>query len=200
MRGPAEISGRLPVLDVPYYALVNTDKEHDVGWVAREECKAGHVPDGETLLVVQASPAWADTHYDDPPAENVAELARHGLLPRQLRVLDVGAGVGGPALGLADLLPDDNWRETYLIQKGDTMRAPREGEIFRNPDLANTLEMIAEGGEAGERWEQLDSDTVEISERRAGRISTATVKQGFLGSYRMRLEPYGRTIRVRLAE
>ncbi len=44
-------------------------------------------------------------------------------------------------------LPDDNWRETYLIQRGDTMRAPREGEIFRNPDLANTLERIAEGGE-----------------------------------------------------
>ena len=44
-------------------------------------------------------------------------------------------------------LPDDNWRETYLVQRGDTVRAPREGEIFRNPDLANTLELIAEGGE-----------------------------------------------------
>lgn len=44
-------------------------------------------------------------------------------------------------------LPDTNWRETYLIPDGDTMRAPHEGEIFRNPDLANTLEMIAEGGE-----------------------------------------------------
>ena len=64
-------------LDVPYYALVNIDKDHDVGWIAREECKAGHVPEGETLLVVQASPAWADAHYDDPPAENVAELAWH---------------------------------------------------------------------------------------------------------------------------
>ncbi len=47
---------------------------------------------------------------------------------------------------LAADLPDDNWRETYLIQRGDTMRAPREGEVFRNPDLANTLETIAEGG------------------------------------------------------
>jgi SAM-dependent methyltransferase len=34
-------------------------------------------------------------------------LAGDGLLPRRLRVLDVGAGVGGPALGLADYLPDD---------------------------------------------------------------------------------------------
>lgn len=34
------------------------------------------------------------------------ELARPGLLDRRLRVLDVGAGVGGPALGLCDYLND----------------------------------------------------------------------------------------------
>jgi len=62
-------------LDRPYYALVNTDKEHEVGWIAREECKDGHVPDGESLLVVQANHEWSVAHYDDPPAENVAELA-----------------------------------------------------------------------------------------------------------------------------
>ncbi|MGX6648218.1 gamma-glutamyltransferase [Maricaulaceae bacterium MS644] len=37
----------------------------------------------------------------------------------------------------------DNARATYLTEDGD---APREGEIFRNPDLANTLRQIAEGG------------------------------------------------------
>ncbi|WP_128475929.1 small ribosomal subunit Rsm22 family protein [Halorussus pelagicus] len=37
----------------------------------------------------------------------VHELAEEGLLDRRLRVLDVGAGVGGPALGLADYLPED---------------------------------------------------------------------------------------------
>ncbi|MFB6150267.1 MAG: NAD(P)/FAD-dependent oxidoreductase [Haloarculaceae archaeon] len=60
----------------PYYALVNTDKEHDVGWIAREECKDGHVPEGESLLLVQAGHDWSVAHYDDPPAENAAELAR----------------------------------------------------------------------------------------------------------------------------
>jgi len=34
----------------------------------------------------------------------LSELAADGLLPSQLRVLDVGAGVGGPALALADLV------------------------------------------------------------------------------------------------
>lgn len=37
----------------------------------------------------------------------------------------------------------DNARATYLTEDGD---APREGEIFTNPDLANTLRQIAEGG------------------------------------------------------
>jgi len=63
-------------LDVPYYALVNTDKAHDVGWIAREECKREHVPDG-SLLVVQANEEWSLAHYDDPPAENVDRLAAH---------------------------------------------------------------------------------------------------------------------------
>ncbi|MXV62349.1 methyltransferase domain-containing protein [Natronorubrum sp. JWXQ-INN-674] len=35
------------------------------------------------------------------------DLAERGLLGRNLRVLDIGAGVGGPALGLCDYLPDD---------------------------------------------------------------------------------------------
>jgi len=62
-------------LDAPYYALVNPGKDHAVGWIAREECKPGHVPDGESLLVVQANHEWSVDHYDDPPGENVAALA-----------------------------------------------------------------------------------------------------------------------------
>ncbi|MFB6281021.1 MAG: NAD(P)/FAD-dependent oxidoreductase [Haloferacaceae archaeon] len=62
-------------LDRPYYALVNADKDHDVGWISREECKPGHVPDGESLLIVQSNDGWAVERYDDPPAENVADLA-----------------------------------------------------------------------------------------------------------------------------
>ncbi len=57
-------------------------------------------------------------------------------------------------------LPDDNWRETYLVERDDTLRAPREGEVFRNPDLASTLETIgANGPEAfyeGEIAETID--------------------------------------------
>ncbi len=62
-------------LDVPYYGLVNTDKNHEIGSISREECKGGHVPEGESLLIVQASPEWSVEHYDDLAEDNVTELA-----------------------------------------------------------------------------------------------------------------------------
>jgi SAM-dependent methyltransferase len=43
-------------------------------------------------------------------------IAERGLLPRRLRVLDVGAGVGGPALGLADYLPDDAVLDYHAVE------------------------------------------------------------------------------------
>lgn len=58
----------------PYYALVDTSKTRDLGWVAREECKPGHVPDDGSLLVLQASPQWSRTHrgVDDAPVADAA--------------------------------------------------------------------------------------------------------------------------------
>ncbi|WP_049925182.1 small ribosomal subunit Rsm22 family protein [Halopiger goleimassiliensis] len=44
------------------------------------------------------------------------DLADRGLLDRTLRVLDVGAGVGGPALGLADYLPDDALLDYHAVE------------------------------------------------------------------------------------
>jgi predicted NAD/FAD-dependent oxidoreductase len=86
-------------LDRPYYALVNTDREHEIGWVSREECKPGHVPDGESLLIVQASPAWSVEHYDDSPEGNVAELA------------DLTADLlGDPRLAEPDWTDHQGWR------------------------------------------------------------------------------------------
>jgi SAM-dependent methyltransferase len=44
------------------------------------------------------------------------DLAERDLLPRTLRVLDVGAGVGGPALGLHDYLPDDGVVDYHAVE------------------------------------------------------------------------------------
>jgi SAM-dependent methyltransferase len=46
----------------------------------------------------------------------LADLADDGLLGRRLRVLDVGAGVGGPALGVHDLLPEDSLIEYHAVE------------------------------------------------------------------------------------
>ena len=40
----------------------------------------------------------------------------------------------------------DNARHTYLIADANGGHAPAQGEIFKNPDLANTYEKIARGG------------------------------------------------------
>jgi hypothetical protein len=59
-------------LDRPYYALVSRDNDHEIGWCSREECKPGHVPDGESLLIVQLNPRWTESH----PEGDVREIGR----------------------------------------------------------------------------------------------------------------------------
>jgi 2-polyprenyl-3-methyl-5-hydroxy-6-metoxy-1,4-benzoquinol methylase len=47
------------------------------------------------------------------------DLAEGDVLSGDLRVLDVGAGVGGPALGLFDFLPDDALVEYHAVEPSD---------------------------------------------------------------------------------
>jgi predicted NAD/FAD-dependent oxidoreductase len=62
-------------LERPYYALVSGDDAHDLGWVSREECKPGHVPDGESLLIAWPNTRWTASH-PDADAREVERLAR----------------------------------------------------------------------------------------------------------------------------
>jgi len=71
----------------PWYALVDPDQAHPVGWLAREEAKPGHVPDGESLLIAQMSPAWSVERDDD----------------------DTDAAAGEAAELVADLLGDERY-------------------------------------------------------------------------------------------
>jgi predicted NAD/FAD-dependent oxidoreductase len=86
-------------IDRPYYAVVNDDREHDIGWLARESCKPGHVPAGEELLVVQMAPDWSTANYDtalDDAASEVAETAAQLL--------------GDDRLTEPDWIDDQGWR------------------------------------------------------------------------------------------
>ena len=96
-------------LDRPYYALVNTDKSHEIGWCSREECKPGHVPDGESLLIVQLGADWSADRIDDPPAEVVPDAA------------DLAADLLGD-----DRLADPDWTDYQgwrYAQPGDAVAA-----------------------------------------------------------------------------
>jgi SAM-dependent methyltransferase len=49
----------------------------------------------------------------------LSELAGRGLLPGKIRVLDVGAGVGGPALGLHDFVPAETFVEYHAVEPSE---------------------------------------------------------------------------------
>jgi predicted NAD/FAD-dependent oxidoreductase len=64
-------------IDVPYYALLSQTSAHPIDWIARESCKAGHVPDGETALIVQAGDEWSREHFEAPSDGAAQRLADH---------------------------------------------------------------------------------------------------------------------------
>jgi hypothetical protein len=109
-------------LDQPWYALVNTDKEHDVGWVSREECKPGHVPPGESLLVVQLSPDRSRQQFDRPLDQVADETAD--------AVADL---VGDDVLREPDWVDDQRWRYALPNRAAPTdvvRRAETDGLYF----------------------------------------------------------------------
>jgi len=133
-------------VEKPYYALVNTDREHEVGWVSREECKPGHVPDGESLLIVQASPDWSAEHYDAEPERNVAELA------------DLTAGLlSDPRLAEPDWTDHQGWRYALPDEgvAGGPVRSAEEYDLYCAGDWvageARVHAALRSGLDVGER-------------------------------------------------
>ncbi|MEF8773991.1 MAG: FAD-dependent oxidoreductase [Halobacteriales archaeon] len=133
-------------LDVPYYALVNTDKDHEVGWIAREERKPGHVPDGESVLVVQANHEWSVEHFDDDPAANVGALSDHAA--------DV---VGDDRLRDPDWTDHQGWRYALPetgVAGGPVQSARSEGLYLVGDWVAGEARLhaaLANGLDVGER-------------------------------------------------
>jgi len=133
-------------LDVPYYALVNTDKEHAVGWISREECKPGHVPDGESVLIVQANHEWSVERYDAAAERNVADLAAHAA--------DI---VGDDRLTEPEWTDHQGWR--YALAESGLRRgvrdAPEDAGLYCLGDWvageARVHAAIRNGLETGER-------------------------------------------------
>jgi hypothetical protein len=104
----------------------------------------------------------------------LADLANDGLLGRRLRVLDVGAGVGGPALGVHDLLPGASLVEYHAVEPSaaaDVFESMLDGTrpSFRPHLHRETAESFEPDGEYdlllfGNVLSELD-DPVEIARR-----------------------------------
>ncbi|MGQ3330316.1 small ribosomal subunit Rsm22 family protein [Halorubrum sp. FL23] len=84
------------------------------------------------------------------------DLVENALLDRTLRVLDVGAGVGGPALGLHDYLPDDAVVDYHAVEPSaaaDVLERMLDetGRNFRSTVHEETAESFLglDGGTAG---------------------------------------------------
>ncbi len=61
----------------PYYALVNTDKQHAISWLAWEHEKAPErAPAGAGLLIAQMAPQYSQDHYTTPDEDVISDVAR----------------------------------------------------------------------------------------------------------------------------
>jgi predicted NAD/FAD-dependent oxidoreductase len=60
----------------PYYALVNTDRQHSISWLAWEHEKAPErAPVGTGMLIAQMAPQYSAEHRDTPAADLIPEVA-----------------------------------------------------------------------------------------------------------------------------
>ena len=109
-----------------------------------------HIPKFGSLSITVpgAVDGWGALHAKFgklPLAEDLAPAigyAKNGFPVSQLIAMYWQGNMTAFARAGAMLEESDNAKATYLIDG----RAPVEGQVFRNPDLAHTLELIAKGG------------------------------------------------------
>ncbi|MBP2250710.1 SAM-dependent methyltransferase [Halarchaeum solikamskense] len=90
-----------------------------------------------------------------------ADLAADGLLPRDARVLDLGAGVGGPFLGLADALPDDGLLDYHAVEPSPAADLLTDYFDAADPNVRGTLHPeTAESLDRGALTDEGDFDLV----------------------------------------
>jgi hypothetical protein len=78
--------GYPPVLaERPFYALVNTDRQHPISWLAYEHVKPGR-PGAQHVLIAQMAAQWSVEHWNDPLPELTQQIQRLAseLLAEQL--------------------------------------------------------------------------------------------------------------------
>ncbi len=110
--------------------------------------------------------------------------------------------------GLARLIFGDKapQAEIKVTPKSDSVEdfgvLRRDGDLKELSDGVTSLSLRADGVaiivlDNGQVWRQISSDSVRLRLKRKPIDYQATIKKGAVGSFRMRIEPLGKTIRVR---
>lgn len=138
-------------IERPFYALVNSDRQHPISWLGLEHTKGPErCPPGHSLLIPQMAPQWSVEQYEQPVEALVGPVAEMvGAL--------LGETLGAPLW--ADL---QRWRYALPDASADsdavhTHGAPR-GLFFAGDYLAEKGRIhlaIESGWRAAERIEQM---------------------------------------------
>lgn len=100
-------------LDFPFYALVNSDRKHDISWLAFEQDKhPSRVPQGHALLTIQLASSASRIHWDD----TLETLVAHYLpITATLLNCDLPTPLWADRQGWRYALPDGQ-ANTHLLQ------------------------------------------------------------------------------------
>ncbi len=77
---------RQMIQECPFYALVNSDRQHPITWLAYEHLKPDRNTGNQAVLIAQMAPSWSQSHWDAPLAAITLEVATlvSGLLDEAL--------------------------------------------------------------------------------------------------------------------
>ena len=91
----------------PFYALVNTDRQHPISWLAYEHLKPERPSGDQHVVIAQMAPQWSADHWNDAlpeRTEQVAALVSTLLHPEGTR--DLRAPLWSDRQGWRYALPD----------------------------------------------------------------------------------------------
>jgi predicted NAD/FAD-dependent oxidoreductase len=144
---------------LPWYAMVNIDRQHPVSWLAAEHAKPGRAPSNMGLLTAQMAPGWSTLHYDEAQAGTFAQVADAPAFVQEAERLVqalVGQSLGQPLW--ANL---QRWR--YALPDGhadgDVLNGTGSGLFFAGDytaDLGRIHLAIEEGWKVAERIASVD--------------------------------------------
>ncbi|HEY0739142.1 MAG TPA: FAD-dependent oxidoreductase [Herpetosiphonaceae bacterium] len=87
----------------PFYALVNTDRQHPISWLAYEHLKPGRASSDQHVVIAQMAPEWSTSHWNDNLSQLTEQVA---ALVSALLDEDLGAPLWGDRQGWRYALPD----------------------------------------------------------------------------------------------